>query len=449
MRFRCGINNASTVMIDNYTPYLTEHYGHFDRFFENNFLMNYAQTMTEVYKQRSDRDLRGGTSVNTITYKTNEQCDNELDNLVTQLYAISEDTPDKQPIEWLNRAGVWNTDFRALVNNNRFIFNTLAYPDQLIILYDTCKRDTLLELIKILTDTHDIIEKDNYCYVCNDDTNSKVIYIYDKVDVKEFEELIGIKLTHTTDTPAIKIRNELLVSLISELYDTDSYSDDLLRQYYGNMTKRTQILNNINTIDKSLNNIDVLFKTIEKTGGSYSFNKRGNLTIALRTELFNYDETLVNKIYERNGFLEKYGALSNWIIKKCFIENELSLLTQTTIEIDFKESRIERYGYWDSWHEQNMPYNPHIGRYNCFGQNGPELINLLQQGRWEEFIYCLKATLGNINFNDTTVCETYFDEMISESEDSYIWAINKSTGEELTLGDLIEMQEKELHNEKN
>ena len=96
-----------------------------------------------------------------------------------------------------------------------------------------------------------------------------------------------------------------------------------------------------------------------------------------------------------------------------------------------------------------MPYNPHIGRYNCFGQNGPELINLLQQGRWEEFIYCLKATLGNINFNDTTVCETYFDEMISESEDSYIWAINKSTGEELTLGDLIEMQEKELHNEKN
>ena len=449
MRFRSGVNNASRIMVNDYTPYLTEHYGNFSRYFDSCFLTNYAQTITEIYKQRSDRNSLDSIVVNTVSYLSDEKCDNELDDLLTKLCINSNESPDREPIDWLNDAGVWDTDFRHLITKNKFIFTGLPYTDQLTVLYDTRKRDNLLELIKILINKYDIVEKDNYCCIYNSETKAKVLYIYDKVDIKDFEEQLGIKLSSVDEIPVIKIRNGILVSLISELYDVDSYCDDLLRQYYSNITKRSQILNNLNAVDKSLTNVDTLFKTIEKTGGSYYFNKRGNLSITLKTELFNYDETLVNKIYERNGFLKKYGALSNWIIKKCFIENELALLTQTTIEIDFRETRIAYYGDWDSWHEQNMPYNPHIGRYNCFGQNGPELINLLQQGRWEEFIYCLKATLGNINFNDTTVCDAYFDDMILQSEDSYIWAIDKTTGVELTLGDLIEMQEKELHNEEN
>ena len=51
--------------------------------------------------------------------------------------------------------------------------------------------------------------------------------------------------------------------------------------------------------------------------------------------------------------------------------------------------------------------NPHLGFYNCWGQNAPELIKLLNKNKFEEYMIALIATAGNLNLSDTTVVDRF------------------------------------------
>ena len=91
--------------------------------------------------------------------------------------------------------------------------------------------------------------------------------------------------------------------------------------------------------------------------------------------------------------------------------------------------------------------NPHLGFYNCWGQNGPELIKLLNKNKFEEYMIALIATAGNLNLSDTTVVDRFklLVNNIGTSNKVIKFIKNKTTNELLSKAEFL----KEIENNEN
>ena len=94
-----------------------------------------------------------------------------------------------------------------------------------------------------------------------------------------------------------------------------------------------------------------------------------------------------------------------------------------------------------------VPYiiNPHIYYHECFGQNGPILLDLLSQYNFEGFINCLISTTGNLNFSDTVVMREFWERIIDKLPDSALFCVKNETGEQLTFKQFKD----EVYNDEN
>ena len=151
------------------------------------------------------------------------------------------------------------------------------------------------------------------------------------------------------------------------------------------------------------------------------------------------------------------------MIKDCFIDNTKQFMTQTIVRVSLDQYVLNRHpkyqeinerrisyhaSYWRDLLQQTYMPNPHIARFNCWGQNNPVLVRLLKERKWEEFLYCLQATLGNINFNDITVFE-YFVNVLKTVPNDFVMCRDVATGKDLTREDLIKEYKQNEENKDN
>lgn len=173
------------------------------------------------------------------------------------------------------------------------------------------------------------------------------------------------------------------------------------------------------------------------------------IVYTLKTPIFNYSELSIKRRinnYDDSPF--------KTFLQDVFCSDEYSLLVSTDVFISNDDNGVytpSRYSAMTvsyiksrsiSRNNRYMP-NPHIAGYNCFGTNGPQLTKLLNANKWEEFMQCLIATTGNLNFNDSVVTGTFFNilhHLIDNNDDFFKCIIDKD-GNELTVKEYLERKE--------
>ena len=140
------------------------------------------------------------------------------------------------------------------------------------------------------------------------------------------------------------------------------------------------------------------------------------LLIKVTTPIFNYDEALAERIYSGNALNREHAK----ILKNIFIDQKYEVWTETRVRLNlssFYVNRAERFDRDRRFGRDMLSYlkkgdlyvpNPHIYGFNCFGQNGATLNDLLANYRYDEFFLALKATCGNLSLGDVTVRDEFF-----------------------------------------
>ena len=188
--------------------------------------------------------------------------------------------------------------------------------------------------------------------------------------------------------------------------------------------------------------------------------KNNKINIMLRTPLFNFNEDILKEMLKDP---EKYLISEDMFIYKLFkntlTENcKYEIVFTTPIAINLAENSVLIDGFrmtYSSAREitisaakcMNGIPNPHLGFFNCWGQNGPELIKLLNKSKYEEFFLALIATAGNLNLSDVTVVDK-FKHMLNNigSTNNIIKFIrNKETDKLLSKAEFL----KEIKSDEN
>lgn len=245
--------------------------------------------------------------------------------------------------------------------------------------------------------------------------------------------------------------------------DFTKYAADYLERYrktlvdIDNENERLKTI--INKTDKSTDEmLNVLLKYQHKniildiSDKNVLSNNNSRINIMLRTPLFNYNEDILNKMLkspdryaiDKDSFF--YILLKNTLKEGCNYE----IVFTTPIAIDIANGstqidifRISGITSRDSNEAarrcMNGLPNPHLGFFNCWGQNAPELIKLLNKNKFEEYMIALIATAGNLNLSDTTVVERFkhLVNNIGASNKVIKFIKNKTTNELLSKAEFL------------
>lgn len=258
---------------------------------------------------------------------------------------------------------------------------------------------------------------------------------------------------------------------IKKISDSTIYANDLLIRYKGYLNTIEEENNRLNIIktktDKAIKEIlNILIKykakniilNISDKNALNNFNSKMN--IMLRTSLFNYNEDILAKMLknpekysiEKNSFF--YTLLSNTL--KDDSNYEIVFTTPIAIDIADNSTIIDTFRMIGTSAKESsiastrcmngLP-NPHLAYFNCWGQNGPELIKLLSKNKFEEYMIALIATAGNLNLSDTTVISRFKDLLnnIGNANKTIKFIKNKKTNELLSKGEFL----KEITNNEN
>lgn len=259
--------------------------------------------------------------------------------------------------------------------------------------------------------------------------------------------------------------------IIKTINDCTIYANDQLaryRNYLNKIDEENDKLNRIiNKSDKSVKELlDILLKyqskniilNISDKNALNCFNNKIN--IMLRTSLFNYNEDILNKMLknpERYG-IEKASFFYILLSNSFTDDSNYEIVFTTPIAIDIADNSTIIDGFrmiGTSAKESSIASNrcmgglpnPHLAFFNCWGQNGPELVKLLNKNKFEEYMIALIATAGNLNLSDTTVISRFMNLLnnIGSANKTIKFIKNKKTNELLGKGEFL----KEITNNEN
>jgi hypothetical protein len=255
---------------------------------------------------------------------------------------------------------------------------------------------------------------------------------------------------------------------IKSIIRTDMSIKEFMVKYSQLLKKRELEALELKDCYTKLEDISSLIKTLDKMKDCIEWDigsgrDLGYLEILCTTPVFNYDEGVVKRAFSKGSIDAYFRDDQKWCVKlieDCFIKNTRQFMTQTRIIFnpvnttfsshrlynDINGSFLIRNHSREFVKKQKYIPNPHISKFNCWGQNGPVLVDLAKAKKWEEMLYCLKATLGNLNFNDVVVFE-YLSILIKTAPNDYAICKDIATGKDLTVAELKEEWSKE--NEEN
>ena len=258
---------------------------------------------------------------------------------------------------------------------------------------------------------------------------------------------------------------------LKRIGDFTVYANDYLERYrktlvdIDNENERLKTL--LNKTDKSTEEmLNVLLKYQHKniildiSDKNVLSNNNSKINIMLRTPLFNYNEDILNKMLkspdrygiDKDSFF--YILLKNTLKDGC--NYEIIFTTPIAIDIANGSTQIDTFRIGGTTSRDSneaarrcmsgLP-NPHLGFYNCWGQNAPELIKLLNKNKFEEYMIALIATAGNLNLSDTTVVDRFKNLVnnIGASNKVIKFIKNKTTNELLSKAEFL----KEIEDNEN
>ena len=302
---------------------------------------------------------------------------------------------------------------------------------------------------KLLTDVdHQIPEE------INEDLITKIANLDYNLDNLKVE-----RLKHIIKSSFDKLKS----STNKRINDFTMYANDHLERYKRTLNdieeENKRLQNLINKSDKTVTEIlDILLKyqnkniiiNISDKNALNTFNNKIN--IMLRTSLFNYNEDILDKMLKNpDRYSIEKSSFFYTLLKNAFKDdNNYEIVFTTPIAIDISNGstiidsfRINGISAKEATIASNrcmggLP-NPHLGFYNCWGQNGPELVKLLVKNKYEEYMMALIATAGNLNLSDTTVVDR-FKELVNNigvSNKSIKFIKNKKTNELLSKAEFL------------
>lgn len=315
---------------------------------------------------------------------------------------------------------------------------------------DFIKKSTVEGIFyKLLTDVdHQMPEE------INEDLITKIANLDYNLDDLKLEKLKNI----------IKSTFDKLKSTTSKrINDFTVYANDYLERYRRTLNdieeENKKLQNLTNKSDKmSTEILDILLKyqnkniiiNISDKNALNTYNSKIN--IMLRTSLFNYNEDILDKMLKNpDRYSIEKSSFFYTLLKNAFKDNSnYEIVFTTPIAIDISNGstiidsfRVNGISAKEATIASNrcmggLP-NPHLGFYNCWGQNGPELVKLLIKNKYEEYMMALIATAGNLNLSDTTVVDRFKNLVnnIGITNKSIKFIKNKKTNELLSKAEFL------------
>lgn len=275
------------------------------------------------------------------------------------------------------------------------------------------------------------------------DTKSEVLEGLEKL-INEFlkpDINIDTVLEKTLEQQIRKINNDILASQNNLDYYINNYNKEISKICSLEKSK-------LNIKNSITGRSTVIKKYIDKKVITKITTHTDKVVYTLKTPIFNYSELSIKRRlnnYEDSPF--------KTFLRDVFCSEEYSLLVSTDVYITNDNCVYTGYRYASmrtnyikgiaiSNNSRYMP-NPHIAGYNCFGTNGPQLTRLLGADKWEEFMQCLIATTGNLNFNDGVVTGSFFNilQALINDKDDYFKCIIDKDGNELTIKEYLDRKE--------
>ena len=144
----------------------------------------------------------------------------------------------------------------------------------------------------------------------------------------------------------------------------------------------------------------------------------------------NFDPDVAEMVLSNDRWLETHPLLAG--LKDCFLTDEARLIFTT----DFIMSSDSYSNNRSSVTAEALP-NPHINRYNCFGDNAPHISKALSTSNYIQALQTIIEATKNINFNDSTVMSG-LEQDLGYALDKGTKCIRLKDGRELTLGEYRE-----------
>lgn len=182
----------------------------------------------------------------------------------------------------------------------------------------------------------------------------------------------------------------------------------------------------------------------------------GNLAwikLILETEVSYWEEDEAQTYLK---YLERVGRDSTTItiFKKIFIDREIKLYTRTGIIFHLENPNVSVFDDFTTpltatTHPYSLSRHPHVGWYNCFGDNGPTIKSCLMDNDLAGALGYAVSALTQMNLSDYTVTNTLLRNITGgDSRGEYGIRDNKSLeykGVMLTGKSLCDVIETELH----
>ena len=182
----------------------------------------------------------------------------------------------------------------------------------------------------------------------------------------------------------------------------------------------------------------------------------GNLAwikLILETEVSYWEEDEAQTYLK---YLERAGRDSTTItiFKKIFIDREIKLYTRTGIIFHLENPNVSVFDDFTTpltatAHPYSLSRHPHVGWYNCFGDNGPTIKSCLMDNDLAGALGYAMSALTQMNLSDYTVTSALLRSITgADSRGEYGVRDNKSLeykGVMLTGKSLCDVIETELH----
>lgn len=144
----------------------------------------------------------------------------------------------------------------------------------------------------------------------------------------------------------------------------------------------------------------------------------------------NFDPDVAEMVLSNDRWLETHPLLAE--LKDCFLTDKARLIFTTDFLMNSNNFSNDR----NSVTEEALP-NPHINRYNCFGDNAPHISKALSTSNYIQALQTIIEATKNINFNDSTVMSG-LEQDLGYALDKGTKCIKLKDGRELTLGEYRE-----------
>jgi hypothetical protein len=138
-----------------------------------------------------------------------------------------------------------------------------------------------------------------------------------------------------------------------------------------------------------------------------SIRNSSTLLITLETPIVYFDVEVLKAYYKKTDTLVTIDNDIARLFDEVFIKENYILYTTSKVSLDFANYRIDKYDA--DFESPQYLKQPHIMRYNCWGNNKPIIMRLLHELNYIGSIEQVIAAVQNLNFVDTTVLNHFID----------------------------------------